>query len=102
MQFTWEFPQFIVVPDQAGLQQVVTGINWVCTGTDGTATSSSSGRVNLYSPNRENFIPYADITYQIAYEWVAQSISMQGVQNEIAVQIGRLSQPVTQTQNPPF
>ena len=102
ISYQWTFPQFIVDPSQAGLENVVTGINWVCTGSDGAITSSSSGRVNLYSPNVENFVPYADITYQMAYDWVAERVNMQGVQNEIAAHIGRLSQPVIQTQNPPF
>jgi hypothetical protein len=102
MQFTWSFPQFIVNPFYDGLQNVVTGINWVCTGTDGTYTSSSSGMVTLGSPNPAEFVPYADITQEMAYAWVAQSISMAGVESGIAQQISVLSQPVIQTQSPPF
>jgi hypothetical protein len=102
MQFNWSFPQFIVNPQEGALQNVVVGINWVCTGTDGSITSSASGTVKLGSPNPAQFIPYADITQEMAYQWVSGSISMPGVEAEIARQIVSLSQPVIQPQNPPF
>jgi hypothetical protein len=102
MQYTWSFPQFIVNPQYDGLTNVVTAINWVCTGTDGNFTSSASGTANLGSPNPAEFIPYADITQKMAYQWVSGCISMSGVEAQIATQIAQLSQPVIQTQQPPF
>lgn len=102
MQFNWTFPQFIVNPQEGELQNVVVGINWVCTGTDGIITSSASGTVKLGSPNPAQYIPYADITQEMAYNWVSQSISMQGVEDQISRQIVALSMPVIQPQNPPF
>ena len=102
MQYTWEFPQFIVNPSSDGLTNVVTAINWVCTGTNGLVTSSSSGTVQLGTPNPAEFVPYADITQQMAYMWVSQCISMPGVEAQVGAQISALSQPVTQTQAPPF
>ena len=102
MQFTWSFPQFVVNPSFDGLTNVVTAINWVCTGTNGTYTSSASGTANLGSPNPAEFVPYADITQEMAYAWVSQCISMPAVESQIAAQINQLSQPVTQSQAPPF
>ena len=102
MQYTWEFPQFIVNPSVDGLTNVVTAINWVCTGTNGLVTSSSSGTVQLGSPNPAEFVPYADITQAMAYQWVSQSISMPGVEAGIANQINQISTPQVQPQNPPF
>jgi len=102
MQYTWEFPQFIVNPSVDGLTDVVTAINWVCTGTNGLVTSSSSGTVQLGSPNPAEFVPYADITQAMAYQWVSQSISMPGVEAGIANQINQISTPQVQPQNPPF
>lgn len=102
MQFQWTFPQFIVNPQEGTLQNVVVGINWVCTGTDGTVTSSASGTVKLGNPNPAQFIPYADITQEMAYNWVSEEISVTGVELQIAQQIAQLSQPLVQPQNPPF
>ena len=102
MQFTWEFPQFIVNPSSDGLTNVVTAINWVCTGTDKTYTSSASGTANLGSPNPAEFVPYANITQQMAYAWVSQCISMPGVEAQIASQINLLGETTSQTQQPPF
>ena len=100
--FTWTFPQFIVNPQEGSLQNVVTAIMWVCTGTDGQTSSSNSGIVKLGSPNPAEFVPYQDITQQMAYDWVSQGISMAGVEAEIARQIALLSLPITKPQNPPF
>ena len=102
MQFTWTFPQFIVNPSVDGLTNVVTAINWVCTGTNGMVTSSFSGTAYLGVPNPAEFVPYANITQQMAYQWVADCISMPGVEAQIASQINLLSQTAAQTQNPPF
>ena len=102
MEFTWSFPQFIVNPASDGLTNVVTAINWVCTGTNGLVTSSSSGTVQLGSPNPAEFVPYADITQAMAFQWVSQSISTTGVEAGIAAQINQLSQSQVQPQNPPF
>jgi len=102
MNYTWSFPQFIVSPYYDGLTNVVTSVNWVCTGTNGNITSSASGTVNLGTPNPAEFVPYADITQEMAYAWVSQCISMPGVESGIAAQVNQLSQPVTQSQAPPF
>ena len=102
MQYTWSFPQFIVSPEYDGMTNVVTAINWVCTGTNGIYTSSSSGTAKLGTPNPAEFVPYADITQAMAYNWVSQCISMPAVESQIAAQINQLSQPVTQSQAPPF
>ena len=102
MKYTWEFPQFIVNPSSDGLTNVVTAINWVCTGTNGLVTSSSSGTVQLGTPNPAEFVPYADITQEMAFQWVSQSISVTGVEAAIAAQINQISTPQVQPQNPPF
>jgi len=81
---------------------VVTAINWICTGTDGTVSSSSSGTANLGTPNPAEFVPYANITQSLAYQWVSGCISMPAVESGIAQQIIVLSKPVVQTQAPPF
>lgn len=100
--FTWTFPQFIVNPQEGALQNVVVGINWVCTGTNNGVTSSASGTVKLGTPNPAQFVPYADITQEMAYQWVSGQISMAGVEAQIAQQIAALSPAPIQPQNPPF
>ena len=102
MIFTWTFPQFIVNPTSDGLTNVVTAINWICTGTDGTVSSSSSGTATLGTPNPAEFVPYANITQPLAYQWVSGCISMPAVEAQIAQQIAALSIPVIQSQSPPY
>lgn len=102
MRYSWSFPQFIVDPVYDGLQNVVTAINWVCVGTDGYVSSSNSGTVKLGSPNPAEFVPYSEITQEMAMQWVSERISIVGVQDMIAAQIAEISKPPVQPQKPPF
>ena len=102
VSYNWTFPQFIVDPIKDGLSNVVTAINWVCTGTDGAVNSTDSGTVALGSPNPAEFVPYDQITQQMAFNWVAGCINMGIVETSIAKQIAQLSVPELQPQNPPY
>lgn len=102
MKFSWEFPQFIVNPNSNGLNNVITAINWVCTGTNNSVSSTSSGSVKLGSPNPAQFVPYNQITQDMAFKWVSESISIPGVESAISAQIKQISAPQIQPQNPPF
>ena len=102
VSYNWTFPQFIVDPIKDGLSNVVTAINWVCTGTDGAVNSTDSGTVALGSPNPAEFVPYNQITQQMAFNWVSECINMEIVETSIAKQIAQLSVPELQPQNPPY
>lgn len=100
--YNWTFPQFIVDPVKDGLSDVVTAINWVCTGTDQGINSTDSGTVVLGSPNPAQFVPYSQITQEMAFNWVSECINVQIVEQTIAKQIAQLSIPQIQPQNPPY
>lgn len=102
VSYNWTFPQFIVDPIKDGLTEVVTAINWVCTGTDGNIGSSDSGTVVLGQPNPLQYVPYNQITQEMAFNWVSKYINIQIVEMSIAKQIAQLSVPQVQPQNPPF
>jgi hypothetical protein len=102
MYFNWSFPQFIVNPKDGDMTEVVIGINWICTATDGNVSANSFGTVMLPAPNPAEFIPYDQITYQMTYDWVGSQISMPIVEKDLTIQVENLSQPATQSQNPPF
>lgn len=101
--YNWTFPQFVIEPSLDGLTNVVTAMVWMCTGVDDLdgATALNSGRVALKPPVPETFIPYDQITEELALEWLAQYISMPGVEKQIVLQIKAQRQPV-QPINPPF
>lgn len=101
--YNWTFPQFVIEPSVDGLSDVVTAMVWMCTGvesTDGTS-ALNSGRVVLKPPVPENFVPYDQITEEMALSWLSQYINMQSVERMIALQIDRIRAPV-QPINPPF
>lgn len=102
MQLSWSFPQLIVNPREGALPNVVIGINWICTASDDVNSVSDTGTVMLGNPNPAEFTPYDQITYTMAYNWVAEGISMEVVQNNVLAKLAALSAPVIQPQNPPF
>lgn len=101
--YNWTFPQFVIEPSVDGLTNVVTAMVWCCTGVDDTdgQTALNSGRVVLLPPNPEQFVPFDQITEEMAMGWLDSYISVQGVETMIAAQIARARQPV-QPVTPPF
>lgn len=100
--FNWTFPQFVIEPSIDGLTNVVTAMVWMCTGTAVNGdTALQSGRIELLPPHPANFVPFDQITEQLALEWLSQSINLEGVEQTIAKQIARMRQTV-QPINPPF
>ena len=84
----------IVDPTEQGLPNVVVAINWVCTGTDGVKSASSSGTVRLPDPNPAEFIPFDQITTEMASNWVKSMLNATAVEKSIANRIDIASVPV--------
>ena len=101
--YNWTFPQFVIEPDVSGMTNVVTAMFWMCTGvdTDTGHTALESGRVQLTSPNPEQFVPFEEITEPMALGWLSAYISMPATEQRIAARIRSMQQPI-QPVNPPF
>lgn len=101
--YNWTFPQFVIEPAVGDMPNVVTAMVWMCTGVDDLDGQSAleSGRVALTKPTPDHFIPFDEITQELALSWLSSYISMPGVERLIADRIARLRQPV-QPINPPF
>lgn len=104
ISFNWTFPSFVLVPEADGLQNVVVGMNWMCTGLNSeTGTSSSSGgSVMLAPPNPDHFVPYPVLTQEMALGWLSGSISMPNVENQISAAILTLDRQKEVPTTPPF
>lgn len=101
--YNWTFPQFVIEPSIDGLTNVVTAMTWMCTAVNDLngQTALNSGRVVLQPPNPEQFVPFEEITQEMAMGWLAAYISIPGVEQALDVQLNRAQQPV-QPINPPF
>jgi len=101
--YNWTFPQFVIEPSVDGMTNVVTAMVWMCTGVDDLDGQSAleSGRVALKPPNPEQYVPFDQITQELALSWLSSYISMPGVEKQITARISQMRQPV-QPINPPF
>jgi hypothetical protein len=100
--FSWTFPSFIILPKEGQLQDVVTGLNWVCAASDAGTSTNASGTALLNPPNPEDFIPYSQITEAIALEWLGEIISLQITETELLKALNRLNREFVIPAPPPF
>ncbi len=101
--YNWTFPQFVIEPQLGDMSGLVTAMVWMCTGVDDETNETAliSGRVVLTPPNPEQFVPFDQITQELAMAWLGMYISIDGVQDSIKAQILSQREPVQPT-NPPF
>ena len=66
-------------PESAGQTDVVFQVAWVCSATDGTYNTATYGSVDVTYKAGEPFTPYADITLDMANEWVADALGPEGI-----------------------
>lgn len=63
---------------------------------DGDFIANYQDQVCLSSPDPENFIPYNDITEQIAMNWLLSKINVDYIQSYLEKIIEKLKNPPTQ------
>jgi len=69
--YTWTIDEMFTYPNMDGRENVVFGVNYTLSGTDGSYSSSASGSMPLPSPESE-FTTYADLTENEVVGWVQE------------------------------
>ena len=101
--YTWNFPAFDCRVDEDGMQDVVTTVHWIYIGTteDGI-TSSVYGAQAVGTPTPDAFTPYPDLSEEQVIGWMEETMDVPAMQENIAVQIEMILNPITVTLPPPF
>lgn len=69
--YTWEFPRFSAHPTLNGMSNVVYGVEFVLSATDGEGHGAQVfGSVGLSEPDPENFRQFNLLTQSTVVEWV--------------------------------
>lgn len=100
--YSWQFPQFDVVPSEDGLTDVVQTIHWRYNAVDGGYSASAYGTVGLGAPNPTDFIPYDQLTEQWTIDAVSASLDVPALQANLAKQIENQINPPIVPMAPPF
>lgn len=100
--FTWVFSQFDTAPSLDGLTDVVKIIHWRLNAEEDGIAVSAYGTANLADPSSEQFVPFQDITEQMAIDWVSSVINVSDVQGSLANQIAAIKNPPVVPMPPPF
>lgn len=110
VNYEWAFPQSETAISQNGLNDVVTLVHWVLTGTDDSGvTASCYGSVGLEAPNPGNFTSFSDLTKDQVEAWVTDRINKQnrggprgqeGEASAVDQMKARLADRIAETKNP--
>lgn len=103
INYTWTFPAFDCVIDEDGLQNVVTTVHWILTGTDEDNISATVyGSQGVGQPNPEAFTPFPDISEEQVIGWMESSMDVDALEANIAIQIDLIKHPVTEVLPAPW
>lgn len=75
--YSWEITQLDCFPSMDGNENVVSGIGWARTATDGTNNACICGLQPLKFTNISNFTPYPDLTQVEIIQWLERSIGVE-------------------------
>jgi hypothetical protein len=56
--------------DEGGLTDILTAVEWVLTGVQGSATFELPGKTTMGPVDPQNFTPYAQLSQQQVLDWV--------------------------------
>ena len=103
INYTWTFPAFDCVIDEDELQNVVTTVHWILTGTDEDNISATIyGTQGVGQPNPEAFTPFPDISEEQVIGWMESSMDVNALEVNIATQIDLIKHPVTEVLPAPW
>ena len=103
ISYEWKFEQFDVKPSQSGLSDVVSVIHWRLNAIDSdNIVATNYGTVVLDDPNPSEFIPFSEITKEMAIEWVSLVLDVDSIKNNLSEQIDRIKNPPVVPMTPPF
>lgn len=99
--YTWTVDSMVVAPTLEGHTDVVTAVNWRCTGTDGTTTVSKADNCPIPFQGG-TFVAYPDLTLDEVLGWLdAIGINRPYIQDLVQEEITAQTQ-VQQVMSPPW
>ena len=74
-------------PEEAGETDVVCTVYWRMTANNGDYSATAYGSCGITFVEGEPFTPYADLTFQQVWEWVAAKVNMDDMKASLDKQI---------------
>jgi hypothetical protein len=93
--YTWSVDLTECYKDRAGFENVIKNVYVACVATNGTTFTKDVSVVDLAEPDPATFIPFEDVTQEIALDW---AFNVMG-DEKLALQ-NRLDALIIQIENP--
>lgn len=104
--YTWEFPRFSAHPTLNGMSNVVYGVEFILSATDGEGHGAQVfGTVGLSEPDPDNFRQFNLLTHSVVVEWVEASMGeevLTDYKTNLENQIEQQRQPASVVLNKPW
>jgi hypothetical protein len=100
--YTWKITNLQAFANLNGESNVVSNVDWVCSGTDGVNTEQINGSQAITYNSNNNFIPFNQLTESEIIGWIqnALGLSVQDVQSQIDTKINNIVNPSVVTKLP--
>lgn len=99
--YSYKIDQLRKVNTLSGLSDVVVGVDFTCTGTDGDGViATCPGGIDLPEPATKEFTPLASLTEAKVIEWVKAHYPLEGMHLTIEQQINAKKTVVSVTDLP--
>jgi hypothetical protein len=105
--FSWDIKHFDVVPNANGMENVITRIHWEYKGsyTDNNGTPYSQliyGVADINAPDPMSFVPFSQISFEQATNWLHKVLNVPDLQNTITVLMNNRINPPVITMSVPW
>jgi hypothetical protein len=98
--YTWTFPSLTVARSLGGMTDVVTGVHWTVTASDGTNSATAFGDASI-PLDEEGFVPFASLTSDDVKSWLANDLGADWVDSIEGSLANNINPPIV-TMPPPW
>ncbi len=91
--FAWEFTSFAVRRRAGELDDVVVGVTWRLTASDGPHSVFAAGHAELGAADPSAFTPFEQVTRDMAVAWCEPQARGQGTFERLAQELAALAAP---------
>lgn len=91
--------------DDGGLTDILTAVEWVLTGVQGSATFELPGKTTMGPVDPQNFTPYSQLTQQQVIDWVnaiedTETGKLPGLRGHIDMVVTRMAEEAALAEKP--
>jgi hypothetical protein len=102
MTYEWTFEDLTIYKEHEGQVDVVSGIPWTLTATDGDHSASDFSTVVVQYQAGDPFIAFADLTKANIEGWVEEALDVDAIKSRLDARVAEQQSPTTENLPTPW